>query len=82
MESNMRILVLGLMAGMVNLLAHGLVDHSFFLVDLAFTFMLMIALIQAAVSEKQLAGEAAGSGSLAPPGATDPNSNKLRGVSG
>ena len=41
-----RLLVLGLMAGMVNFLAHGLVDVAFFLVDLSFVFMLMMALIQ------------------------------------
>jgi O-antigen ligase len=42
------ILVVGLAAGMVNFLAHGLVDNAFFLVDLAFAFMLMSALIQSA----------------------------------
>jgi len=31
---------------MVNFLAHGLVDAAFFLVDLSFVFMLMVALIQ------------------------------------
>jgi len=41
-----RLLTLGLMAGMVNFLAHGLVDAAFFLVDLSFVFMLMVALIQ------------------------------------
>jgi O-antigen ligase len=41
-----RLLVLGSMAGMANLLAHGLVDNAFFLVDLAFSFMLMLALVQ------------------------------------
>jgi O-antigen ligase len=41
-----RLLVMGLMAGMINFLAHGLVDNAFFLVDLAFTFMLMAALVQ------------------------------------
>jgi O-antigen ligase len=41
-----RILVLGLMAGMVNLVAHGLVDNAFFLVDLAYACMLMLALVQ------------------------------------
>jgi O-antigen ligase len=46
-ESSGRLLALGLMAGMVNLLAHGLVDNAFFLVDLAFTFMLFLALVQA-----------------------------------
>jgi len=37
-------LLLGLMASMVDCLAHGLIDNSFFLVDLAFTFMLSLAL--------------------------------------
>jgi putative inorganic carbon (HCO3(-)) transporter len=46
-ESGERLLALGLMAGMVNLIAHGLVDNAFFLVDLAFVFMLMLALVQA-----------------------------------
>lgn len=45
-----RLLVLGLMAGMVNFVAHGLVDNAFFLVDLAFVFMLMLALVGAASS--------------------------------
>jgi len=42
-----RWLVLGLMAGMVDFVAHGLVDNAFFLVDLGFAFMLMAALVQA-----------------------------------
>jgi O-antigen ligase len=37
---------IGLMALVADMLAHGLVDHSFFLVDLAFAFMLAAALIQ------------------------------------
>lgn len=45
-EGSERLLALGLMAGMVNFLAHGLVDNAFFLVDLAFAFMLMLALVQ------------------------------------
>lgn len=45
-ESNDRILILGLMGGLVNALAHGLVDHSFFLVDLAFVWMMILALMQ------------------------------------
>ena len=45
-EGSGRLLALGLMAGMVNLLAHGLVDNAFFLVDLAFTFVLFLALVQ------------------------------------
>jgi O-antigen ligase len=40
-----RALALGLMAGMVDFLAHGLVDNSYFLVDLAFAFFLTLALI-------------------------------------
>jgi O-antigen ligase len=44
--SDDRLLGIGLMAGMVNFVAHGLVDNAFFLVDLAFTFMLMATLIQ------------------------------------
>jgi len=40
------LLALGLMAGMVDFLAHGLVDNAFFLVDLAFVFMLMMAFVQ------------------------------------
>jgi hypothetical protein len=39
-------LVAGLMAGMVSFVAHGLVDNAFFLVDLAFVFMMMLALVQ------------------------------------
>jgi putative inorganic carbon (HCO3(-)) transporter len=41
-----RLLHLGLMAGMVNFVVHGLVDNAFFLVDLAFVFVLMLALAQ------------------------------------
>lgn len=37
---------IGFMALVANMLAHGLVDHSFFLVDLAFAFMLALALVQ------------------------------------
>lgn len=45
-EGSNRILLQGIMAGMVYMVAHGLVDNAFFLVDLAFTFMLMLALVQ------------------------------------
>jgi O-antigen ligase len=45
-EGNTRLLVLGLMGGMINVVAHGLVDNAFFLVDLAFALMLMLALVQ------------------------------------
>jgi O-antigen ligase len=39
-----RALALGLMCSMVDFLAHGLVDNSYFLVDLAFAFCLTLAL--------------------------------------
>lgn len=39
-------LIIGLMASMVDFLAHGLVDASYFVVDLAFVFMLTLALAQ------------------------------------
>jgi putative inorganic carbon (HCO3(-)) transporter len=41
------LLVMGLLAGMAGALSHGLVDNAFFLVDLAFVFVLMLALVQA-----------------------------------
>ena len=50
-----RLLVLGLMAGMVNFVVHGLVDNAFFLVDLAFAFMLMVALIQVGAGPRRVA---------------------------
>jgi len=52
-EDSLRLLVLGLMAGMVSFVAHGLVDNAFFLVDLAFVFVLMIALAQTAGGESR-----------------------------
>ena len=39
-------LLIGLMASMVDFLAHGLVDAAYFVVDLAFVFMLTLALVQ------------------------------------
>ncbi len=35
-------IAVGLAAALIDMVAHGLVDHSFFLVDLAFLFMLML----------------------------------------
>jgi O-antigen ligase len=52
-EGNARLLVLGLMAGMVSFAAHGLVDNAFFLVDLAFVFVLMLALVQVASCDRK-----------------------------
>lgn len=40
-----RALTLGLMAAMVYVLAHGLLDHSFFLVDLAYGCMLIVGIV-------------------------------------
>ena len=45
-EADLRLLALGLMASMVDFLAHGLVDHSFFLVDLAFVFCLTLGVMR------------------------------------
>ncbi|MBN1954024.1 MAG: O-antigen ligase family protein [Anaerolineae bacterium] len=39
-----RALAIGLMGSMVDLLAHGIVDHSFFLIDLAFAFFLIVGI--------------------------------------
>ena len=39
-----RPVLVGLAAAFVDMLAHGLVDHSFFLVDLAFVFYLMLGI--------------------------------------
>ena len=39
-------LVLGLMASMAVAVSHGLVDNSYFLVDLAFAFFLVVGLVQ------------------------------------
>ena len=45
-DPELRALTLGLMASMVYVLAHGLVDQSYFVVDLAYVFMLLVAFIQ------------------------------------
>jgi O-antigen ligase len=39
-----RAVAVGLVAGFGALVAHGLVDHSFFLIDLAYVFMLMLGI--------------------------------------
>ncbi|MCB9106707.1 MAG: O-antigen ligase family protein [Anaerolineales bacterium] len=39
-------LLLGLMGSMIIILAHGLVDHAYFLVDLAFAFFLIFGVVQ------------------------------------
>lgn len=45
-DRDLRALALGLMASMVNFLAHGLVDASYFLIDLAFAFFLTLGVVQ------------------------------------
>ncbi len=45
-DGELRALCLGLMGSVADMLAHGLVDHSFFLLDLAFVFFLTLALMQ------------------------------------
>jgi len=45
-DADRRALALGLMASMVNFMAHGLVDASYFLIDLAFVFFLTLGLVQ------------------------------------
>ena len=43
----------GLMAGMVYFVAHGLVDNAFFLVDLGFSFALMAAVVQVTAASER-----------------------------
>ena len=45
-DPDRRALALGLMGSMVNFLAHGLVDASYFLIDLAFAFFLTLGVVQ------------------------------------
>ncbi|MGA9351805.1 MAG: O-antigen ligase family protein [Anaerolineae bacterium] len=44
-DRNLKALLLGLMASMVAFLAHGLIDNSYFLVDLAFVFCLTLGVV-------------------------------------
>jgi len=45
-DPDQRALALGLMGSMVSFLAHGLVDASYFVIDLAFAFFLALGVIQ------------------------------------
>ena len=45
-DPDARALAIGLMGGVADMLAHGLVDHSFFLIDLAYAFFLALALAE------------------------------------
>ena len=47
-----RALIIGLMASMIDFLMHGLVDAAYFVVDLAFVFMLTLALVQRLKAER------------------------------
>jgi len=55
-EAEANLLAVGLMAGMVAFLAHGAVDNAFFLADLAYVFMLMLALVQPETEHLPAAG--------------------------
>ena len=46
LSGDMRWLILGFAASMVDFLAHGLIDNSFFLVDLAFFYMLTVGIVR------------------------------------
>jgi O-antigen ligase len=50
-EGDDRAVVLGLLASVAAALAHGLIDNAFFLVDLAFVFMLSLAAVQPATHQ-------------------------------
>ncbi len=45
-DESARRLLLAAMASMIPFLAHGMVDNAFFLVDLAFSFLLMFAIVE------------------------------------
>jgi O-antigen ligase len=66
-DSDLRVLVLGLMASMADCLAHGLIDNSYFLVDLAFVFMLTVGLVR-----RMVMAQGAGPGVQLPEGAPGP----------
>ena len=66
-ESGERLLVLGLIGGMVYAVAHGLIDNSFFLVDLAYVFMLMLAVLQGTIEIAGGTTDGDGTGSVPSP---------------
>jgi putative inorganic carbon (HCO3(-)) transporter len=45
-DPDRRALALGMMCAMVSFLAHGLVDASYFLIDLAYAFFLLAGVVQ------------------------------------
>ncbi len=58
-DGDERALALGLMASMVACLAHGLIDNSYFLVDLAFVFMLTLGVMQVMSTEQRVTSQEA-----------------------
>jgi len=53
-DQDERALTLGLMASMVACLAHGLIDNSYFLVDLAFVFFITMGIIASMSAQNQV----------------------------
>ena len=53
-DQDERALALGLMASMVACLAHGLIDNSYFLVDLAFVFFITVGIIASMSTQNQV----------------------------
>ena len=51
-EGDDRAMILGLLASVTAALAHGVIDNAFFLVDLAFVFMLSLAVVQPAKGQE------------------------------
>jgi O-antigen ligase len=55
-DESARALALGLMASMLAAIVHGLIDNSFFLVDLAFVLMLTLAIVERQAAMQQNSG--------------------------
>jgi O-antigen ligase len=56
-DADRRALALGMMGNMVDFMAHGLVDASYFVIDLAFVFFLALAVVQWLALERSEADE-------------------------
>ncbi len=52
LDRDRRALALGLMGSMVGFVGHGLVDASYFVIDLAFAFFLALGVVQWLSSER------------------------------
>jgi O-antigen ligase len=57
LDRDRRALALGLMGSMVSFLGHGLVDASYFVIDLAFAFFLALGVVQWLSSERSETNE-------------------------